>query len=301
MLFLERCISILYLSPVIFVLWFLHLPVDFSATSWIIFTYLWFLCFSSCNWGVPVWHTGALDECMSSVWGIRWAVARPRSAQGWCLLPKWLESTSLSSRHAATLKPVAQVEASGQGNGPFSREDWGCVFQPTVVQGLRLESLPRIIYLIVTVPRGPRKQASVVTRAGWSGVSSPFVHPLWVVWSPGFSKAAGVLRAGHVGWPLESRQAWSLSRAGRECWGVGVCGNHDSAARWGWRRVLGAEQACSFVEAVSPSLSAQARYKKNAETQPCLHPQERPDVSLPPADALKWANKPLSHVVQAPL
>lgn len=166
MLILEHCISIFYLSPVIYVLWFLHLPVDFSATSWIIFTYLWFLCFSSCNWGVPVWHTGALDECMSSVWGIRWAVARPRSAQGWCLLPKWLESTSLSSRHAATLKPVAQVEASGQGNGPFSREDWGCVFQPTVVQGLRLEILPRIIYLIVTVPRSPRKQASVATRAG---------------------------------------------------------------------------------------------------------------------------------------
>ena len=140
MLILERCISILYLSPVIFVLWFLHLPVDFSATSWIIFTYLWFLCFSSCNWGVPVWHTGALDECMSSVWGIRWAVARPRSAQGWCLLPKWLESTSLSSRHAATLKPVAQVEASGQGNGPFSREDWGCL----LCRALGLRACPEL-------------------------------------------------------------------------------------------------------------------------------------------------------------
>ena len=62
----------LYLSRVIFwfVLWFLHLPIDFSATSWTIFTDLWFLWFSPCNWDVSVWCTGDLDERMSSLWGI---------------------------------------------------------------------------------------------------------------------------------------------------------------------------------------------------------------------------------------
>lgn len=101
-------------------------------------------------------------------------------------------------------------------------------------------------------PGGPESRKLLYTRCG-------------LCWPPGFSKAAGVLRAGHTGCPLEAGQAWGLSKAGRQGWGGSACGSHDSVARWGWRQVLGAERACSFTEAVSPSSPAQARYRKKAK------------------------------------
>ena len=67
-----------------------------------------------------------------------------------------------------------------------------------------------------------------------------------------------------VHWRQGKPGAWA--RLGDRA-GVGVpphCGSHDSAARLGWWQVLGAERACSFTEAVSPSSPAQVRYRKNA-------------------------------------
>ena len=58
--------------------------------------------------------------------------------------------------------------------------------------------------------------------------------------------------------------------------------------------MLGGEQACSFFEAVSSSLSAQARYKKNAKMalSHASIPRKVITCPCPPADALKLANKP---------
>ena len=72
-------------------------------------------------------------------------------------------------------------------------------------------------------------------------------------------------------------------------------------------RELREEKACSFSEATSRPLTAQARYRKNAKmaltsasnprkvlTHPCSPP-------APPGDTLRAANKSPSHVVQAVL
>lgn len=68
--------------------------------------------------------TGALDECIRSFWGDTHELWQGQgSAQGWCLLPMFPESNSIASRHVANLKPLPQVEASGQENGPFSQAD----------------------------------------------------------------------------------------------------------------------------------------------------------------------------------
>lgn len=57
--------------------------------------------------------------------------------------------------------------------------------------------------------------------------------------------------------------------------------------------MLGAEQACSFIEAVSPPLPAQVRYRKNAKMalSHASIPRKVLTCPCPPADALKIANK----------